>query len=187
MKLNYLFVAALALGLAQSALFAAAAPSPTVPGVSALVRLTAISREVDGDNAGKYRFRVSHESGPGPLQYDLKIGGQQLASGTIGIGEIQFVFLPYPSAGVKVVPAEKALWTNSWGGTASSNTNVSQSTTTTSPTPSVTTPPPTPSPTPTPSPRPTQNTISVGTNRPATLRTVGITRVNLRRPTATTR
>ncbi|MSU27402.1 MAG: hypothetical protein EXS27_05745 [Pedosphaera sp.] len=185
MKLNHLFVAALALGLAQSALFAAAAPNPTVPSVSALVRLTAISREVDGDNAGKYRFRVSHESGPGPLQYDLKIGGQQLASGTIGIGEIEFVWLPYPSAGVKVVPA--GLWTNSWGGTASSNTNVSQSTTTTSPTPSVTTPPPTPSPTPTPSPRPTQTTISVGTTRPATLRTVGFTRLNLRRPTATTR
>lgn len=104
----------------------------------AFVRITAICRGVDPERVGTYQFRVRHESGPGPLDYHLKLADRILHSGTIAAGETQFVWLPDPSQGVKVISAGQ--WTNTYNGTASSNTtNCAPTTTTTTSTTTTTT------------------------------------------------
>jgi hypothetical protein len=107
----------------------------TVPSGDAYVRVTAMCLAVDGPNQGRYMFRVRHEAGPAPLDFRLQIATTVLYTGTIGDHETQYVFLPVPSAGVKVIPAGP--WTNTYTGTASTNTtqcapNTTSTTTSTS-------------------------------------------------------
>ena len=110
----------------------------SVPVGEAFVRVTAICAALDGEHAGSYQFRVRHESGPGPLDYHLQLAGNVLHTGTIGVSEVQLIWLPIPSQGVKVVSAGG--WTNLYSGTASTNgTACASSTTTTSTTTSTTT------------------------------------------------
>ncbi len=89
---------------------------------SALVRVTAICAGT-GSDIGRYKFRVRHEqNGIGPFAYDLRVASNVLHSGSIGVGETQFVWLPAWAQGVKVIPT--AGWVNEYGGTASANTTI---------------------------------------------------------------
>lgn len=120
-------------------------PPTTAPTGEAKVRVTAMCAAVDGEHEGRYKFRVRHESGPGPLGYRLQIAGNVLHTGTIDVAEVQFVWLPIPSRGVKVIPDGD--WTNRYRGTASTNskacapTTPATSTTTTTVPPTTTAPP----------------------------------------------
>ncbi|MEM1333387.1 MAG: hypothetical protein AAGG08_08010, partial [Actinomycetota bacterium] len=118
----------------------AVAPEPP----EAFVRTTAIC--LNGD--GTYRVRIRHESGVGPVDYDLRVGGSVILGGpfTIAIGGVNFHDVPVGTNGLRARPIGD--WTNTHGGTASTprtectpptTTTTSTTTTTTSTTTTTTT------------------------------------------------